>query len=199
MATRTDAQLTTDANVIKNETAPGANTATRVGNMFVDAIDSKLNIDKIASPTVIGATKLYADLSASNTDGAVSQGGIVAALNSSWLTTGLTYGSNVTTESGNPFQYKKDLGTLKLRGGITITVGTKVSTDVLLTLPVGFRPSKPYKFSIVESVFNETATAAERYRVFIATNGEIKISQASDAIPLNLPATSWSFDLPWME
>jgi hypothetical protein len=77
MATRTDAQLTTDANVIKNETAPGANTATRVGNMLVDAIDSKVNIDKIASPTVVGTTKLYNDLAASNTDGAVTQAALV--------------------------------------------------------------------------------------------------------------------------
>jgi hypothetical protein len=77
MATRTDAQLTTDANVIKNETAPGANTATRVGNMLVDAIDSKVNINKIASPTVVGTTKLYNDLAASNADGAVTQAALV--------------------------------------------------------------------------------------------------------------------------
>lgn len=45
MAAKTDAQLLTDANVIKSETTPGANSATRVGNMLIDAIDSKLNID----------------------------------------------------------------------------------------------------------------------------------------------------------
>lgn len=43
MAQKTDAQLTTEANVIKNETTAGANTATRVGEMLNDIIDSKLN------------------------------------------------------------------------------------------------------------------------------------------------------------
>lgn len=43
MGQRTDAQLTTEANVIKNETIEGANTADRVGEMLVNMIDSKLN------------------------------------------------------------------------------------------------------------------------------------------------------------
>lgn len=43
MAQKTDAQLTTDANVIKNETDAGENTATRVGDHLIDAIDSKVN------------------------------------------------------------------------------------------------------------------------------------------------------------
>ncbi len=47
MAQKSDANLTTQANVIKNETDTGDNTATRVGQMFVDDIDSKINIDKI--------------------------------------------------------------------------------------------------------------------------------------------------------
>jgi hypothetical protein len=101
MATRTDAQLTTDANVIKNETAPGANTATRVGNMLVDAIDSKVNIDKIASPTVVGTTKLYTDLAASNTDGAVTQ----AALRTSNFNTSGSgrFDGGIRTKTSGPF------------------------------------------------------------------------------------------------
>jgi hypothetical protein len=55
MATRTDAQLTTDANVIKNETAPGANTATRIGNMLIDLVDSKANLDETSSPADLAA------------------------------------------------------------------------------------------------------------------------------------------------
>lgn len=117
---------------------------------------------------------------------------------STWLTSGLSYGTNVTTQSGNPFEYKKEDGVLKIRGGISVTA-LKPSDEVLVTLPVNFRPSKNYKFSVVESVFFETATAAERYRVFVGTNGEIKIVQASDTVPLNLSITSWSLDLPWME
>lgn len=49
MTVKTDAQLTADANVIFNETTPGANTAQRVGQMSLDIIDSKLN-----SQTTVG-------------------------------------------------------------------------------------------------------------------------------------------------
>jgi hypothetical protein len=43
MAQKTRANLTTQANIIKNETATAANTATRVGTMHVDSIDSDVN------------------------------------------------------------------------------------------------------------------------------------------------------------
>lgn len=49
MAQKTDAELTTDANVIKNETDTGENTAIRVGNHLIDLIDSKVNNDEAAS------------------------------------------------------------------------------------------------------------------------------------------------------
>lgn len=55
MSQKTDAQLLVQANVIKNETQIGQNTATRVGNMFVDSIDSKLNKDE-ASTTYLEIT-----------------------------------------------------------------------------------------------------------------------------------------------
>jgi hypothetical protein len=44
-AQQTDASLTTQANVIRNETATGANTALRVGNMFNALINYKTNIN----------------------------------------------------------------------------------------------------------------------------------------------------------
>ena len=47
MAQKTDAQLTTEKNVIKTETIAKANTAARIGTMFEDTIDSKINNDKI--------------------------------------------------------------------------------------------------------------------------------------------------------
>lgn len=47
MAQKTDAQLTTEALVIKNETTAGANTANRLGEMYVDIIDSKVNTSRI--------------------------------------------------------------------------------------------------------------------------------------------------------
>ena len=56
MAQKTDAQLTSEANVIKNETTAGANTANRVGTMFIDSIDSKINIDAISTDTSLGTS-----------------------------------------------------------------------------------------------------------------------------------------------
>lgn len=45
VAQNTDTQLTTQANVIRNETQPAANTPLRVGNMFRALIDNKKNDD----------------------------------------------------------------------------------------------------------------------------------------------------------
>jgi hypothetical protein len=154
MATRTDAQLTTDANVIKNETAPGANTATRVGNMLVDAIDSKLNVDKIASPTVVGATKLYTDLAASNTDGAVSQAGIKTAVNlkanaaqDAWAN--LSYTAPWTTQNFAAKYRKSTLGEVALTGEVWTNGTTYTGSNGLIgTLPVGFRPAQQVRYSL---------------------------------------------------
>lgn len=51
IAQSTDAELTTQANVIRNETIPGANTPLRIGNMFRALIDSKKNIDEAYTST----------------------------------------------------------------------------------------------------------------------------------------------------
>lgn len=50
---KTDSQLITEANIIKNETTAGANTATRVGTMLDDIIENKINNDKIV--TTVGS------------------------------------------------------------------------------------------------------------------------------------------------
>jgi hypothetical protein len=106
MPTRTDAQLTTDANVIKNETAPGANTATRVGNMLIDLIDSKANLNDLASPSAVGVAKLY-NTYGSNTDGAMTQSQ-ASGRDPDWVTLTLTTtsfenqsGTNPTSASGH--------------------------------------------------------------------------------------------------
>lgn len=49
MSQKTDAELLTEAGVIKNETTEGANTATRVGDMLDNIIGSKLNNDDVAT------------------------------------------------------------------------------------------------------------------------------------------------------
>ena len=54
MAQKTDGQLTTEANIIRDETAIGANTALRVGTMLDNLIDSKVNVDKVSDDTALG-------------------------------------------------------------------------------------------------------------------------------------------------
>lgn len=65
-----DADLTTQANQIKNETTPGANTATRVGDMFLEIIDSKVNIDRTINgyPLSGNVTLSKTDFSLGNVD-----------------------------------------------------------------------------------------------------------------------------------
>ena len=54
MAQKTDNQLTTEANIIRDETIIGANTALRVGTMFDDIIENKINNDKISDDVSLG-------------------------------------------------------------------------------------------------------------------------------------------------
>jgi len=71
MAQQTDEQLRQEATVITTETTPGANTANRVGTMFTDIINNKINNDVISASTALGssdsliptqnAVKTYAD------------------------------------------------------------------------------------------------------------------------------------------
>jgi len=94
-----DSQLITQADIIKNETAVGANTATRVGTMLDDIITNKINNDKIDvdgtfaanSDTVVPsqkATKTYV-------------AGQVTTLNST-ITTGLALKENTGNKSNGP-------------------------------------------------------------------------------------------------
>ena len=59
MAQKTDAELLIESGIIKNETTKNANTATRVGQMLDDIIDSKFN----KSYKVYTAILNYGDLS----------------------------------------------------------------------------------------------------------------------------------------
>jgi len=197
MATRTDAQLTTDANVIKNETAPGANTATRVGNMLVDAIDSKLNIDKIASPTVVGATKLYANLAASNADGAVSQAGIKTAVDlkadsaiEAW--SNLTYTAPWTTANFQAKYRKNNFGEVALKGQVwTNPTNVTGGTLIIGTLPAGYRPVHNLLFPI--EYYNGSARAFSNLQIL--SNGNIQYNGITGVVPsVNLDAIRFYTD-----
>jgi hypothetical protein len=54
MTVRSDANLLTLANTIKNEASAGANTAIRVGNLLVDLVDSKINVSGVPAPGSTG-------------------------------------------------------------------------------------------------------------------------------------------------
>lgn len=77
MSQKTDSQLATQANQIQSETVENMNSATRVGTMFNDLNDSKINNDKIdtdnglntASKTLAGRDALKAYIAARTIDG----------------------------------------------------------------------------------------------------------------------------------
>ena len=58
---KTDAELLIEANIIKNETNAGANTATRVGVMLVDIVNSKVNNDSADGTTTVTLNTTAAD------------------------------------------------------------------------------------------------------------------------------------------
>jgi len=58
----TDAQLTTQADVIRNETIEGANTPLRIGNMFRAMIDSKKNLDEVYASTTLTTNNYAVDI-----------------------------------------------------------------------------------------------------------------------------------------
>jgi len=63
---KTDAQLITEANIIKDETTPRANSAERVGEMLVNVIDSKLNKDDYAEGGYLSFVAVIQQLTGSN-------------------------------------------------------------------------------------------------------------------------------------
>jgi hypothetical protein len=70
MAQKTDAELTLEAQQIRNETNIGANTAVRVGEMMLDLIDSKTNTANGGSGVVIPAPII--DINGNGTSGVIN-------------------------------------------------------------------------------------------------------------------------------
>jgi hypothetical protein len=105
-----DSQLLTEAGVIKNETATGANTATRVGTMLENIVDNKINDDKISidgtftanSDTLIPsqkAAKTYVDGEITNVS--IQVAGDITALELS-VNADLATKENVANKSNGP-------------------------------------------------------------------------------------------------
>lgn len=110
MAQKTDTQLTTEANIIKNETADNANTATRIGDMYLDIIDSKKNNDEFkvytallsfssGTPSVIVLKNtLGTDLTWSNPSAGILRGepvtGTPFVTDKTWISSGSIFASS---------------------------------------------------------------------------------------------------------
>lgn len=94
-----DSQLITQADIIKNETATGANTAVRVGTMLDDIITNKINNDKIDVDGTFAANSdtLVASQKATKT----YVGGQITSVNSS-LVTGLALKEDAGNKSNGP-------------------------------------------------------------------------------------------------
>ncbi len=84
MAIKTDAQLTDQAEEIRDETDEDANTAVRVGTMLLDLIDSKPNVAlrplTIRAGYDISITSAYPVSGGTGAAGAVQSGNIFPAL-----------------------------------------------------------------------------------------------------------------------
>lgn len=151
----------------------------------------------LGTPTTSGLVKLYTDLAASNTDGSVTQQALVNLVSlkarSAWLSTGMTLGSGVSNVS---FEYKKEDDVLKIRGVISIPNINLTSGTTILTLPVGFRPSRLYSFISITTSPNGLAT--EFIRCFVNTNGDIRVYEP--VVEQIIFEGFYSFDIaPWME
>lgn len=86
MAIKTDAQLSIEADVIRNETIPSGNTKTRVADMLQDIIDSKPNTGTGRPVVVCGdynlASNLFPSAGGTGTGGAIQKGNMFFGINS---------------------------------------------------------------------------------------------------------------------
>jgi hypothetical protein len=132
----------------------------------------------VATATKLGLTKLYANVAASNTDGAVTQAALVTALalkadvsQTAWAN--LSYTAPWTTQNNQAKYRKNNFGEVALTGQVWTDPTTFTgSNGILGTLPVGFRPAQQLSFPI-----NYFMNAARRLGLLlILTNGDIQFS-----------------------
>lgn len=152
MAQTTDTDLTTEADVIANETVAGSNTKTRVATMVKNVIDSKINNDKIdtantldtASKTVAGrdAVKSYIETQVTTTT-TVSVSGATSldatAYGKLHVLSGTSYTVDLPTAVGNAGKTIAFKGLVGLTGTVTIDGLTTETIDGETTRAIGSR------------------------------------------------------------
>lgn len=152
MAQKTDADLIIEADVIKNETVAGANTASRNGTMLNNVIDSKINNDKIDTAATLDtadktipekdAVKAYIETQVS-TNTTVSIGGAISldatAYGKLHLLSGTSYTVDLPTAVGNSGKSIAFKGLVGLTGTVTIDGLTTETIDGETTRLMGSR------------------------------------------------------------
>ncbi len=133
----TDLQLLTEANVIKNETATGANTATRVGTMLDNLIYSKINSGSISANAALGtsnvlvpsqyAVKQYVDTKATTLTTTSSFNSYTASVANTYISTGSI--SIVQAITGS----LRITGSLTATGSVNITGSLRVTGSIRAT------------------------------------------------------------------
>ena len=154
----------------------------------------------VATATKLGLTKLYANVAASNTDGAVTQAALVTALalkadvsQTAWAN--LSYTAPWTTQNYQAKYRKNNFGEVALKGEVwthpTNVTGGIGGTLTIGTLPVGYRPVHDLLFPI--DYYNGSARAFAS--ITIASNGVIQYNGITGVVPsVNLDAIRFYTD-----
>lgn len=130
MAQKTDAELTTEANVIGTETIAAANTADRVGDMLINIIDSKVNNDD-GTPTS-GLPAASTPLDGTELVALVQVGVDVQATAQDIADLGGGGGGHVIEDEGTPLTQRADLNFVG--AGVTVT---DAGGKTVVTIPSG--------------------------------------------------------------
>lgn len=122
MATKSKAQQTLDAQVLRDEAIAGANTKDRVYNLLLDLIDSSVNFQQVKTGTGASLTDPMSQ-DAITSMGALTMQGLWAAASNAFPTTGGS-GTTGVIKKGNIFIASNDSTSLLGPDGNVILKGT---------------------------------------------------------------------------
>lgn len=196
MAQKDDATLLTQAGVIKAETTANANTATRVGTMMEDIIDSKMNNDDLIDeddmstnsatrPPSQQSVKAYVDAEVAGASGAVDsvngQTGVVVVAD--LLLTFRTETASHTLDS-------TDLASIN--AGAALKVKMNVATANSVTIPLNATQAFPLGTQILVQWYGagQTSIAATGGVTINSANGWVKLAYRYSSVVLTKVGTN---------